>query len=118
MKALYESILSSVGAGRAAFPNGSYKVGDILYTVFVYSMQIPTFYQVVGLKGKTTVVVKELSKKSVSGNGLQGEEVPEKDKFIKGAKEISARISNGWLKIDKLIAKQWDGKPVAYDHMD
>lgn len=36
MKTLYESILSSVGAGRAAFANGSYKTGDILYTVFVY----------------------------------------------------------------------------------
>lgn len=81
-------------------------------------MTIPSFYQVVGLKGKTTIVVKELAKKSVSGNGWQGEEVPVKDEFIKGAKEINVRIVNGTPKIDKLIARKWDGQPVAYDHLD
>lgn len=35
MKTLYESILSSTGSGRAAFPNGAYKIGDILVTVLV-----------------------------------------------------------------------------------
>lgn len=118
MKSLYESILSSTGSGRAAFPNGAYKIGDILVTVFSYTMTIPSFYQVVGLKGKTTIIVKELAKRAVDGNGWQGKEIPEKDNFIKGAKEIPVRIIKGWPKIDKLIARKWDGNPVAYDHLD
>lgn len=37
MKALYESILSSVGAGRAAFQNGIYKVGgNFGYNFFIF----------------------------------------------------------------------------------
>lgn len=69
-------------------------------------MEIPTFYQVVGFKGKTTVVVKELQKQDVSGNGQQGTCIGIKDAFVKNSKEIQARIKDGVLKIDKLIARK------------
>lgn len=114
MKALYESILSSVGAGRATFQNGIYKVGDILVTIFSYSAVIPTFYKVVGLKGKSSVVVKEIAKRN-SGNGMSGTSMPEKDTFVKNAKELTVRISKNILKIDGLIARKWDGYPVEYE---
>ena len=114
MKTIYESILSSVGAGKAAFPNRIYKVGDILVTIFSYSAIIPTFYQVIGLKGKSSVVVKEIAKRN-SGNGMSGTTIPEKDTFVKNAKELTVRISKNILKIDGLIASKWDGYPVEYE---
>lgn len=117
MKTLYESILSSVGAGKAAFPNSIYKVGDILFTIFSYSAVIPTFYKVVGLKGKSSVVVKEIDKRN-SGNGMSGTTVPEKNTFVKNAKELTVRISKNTLKIDGLIARKWDGEPLSYDYSD
>ena len=114
MKNLYESILSSVRAGRAAFPNGAYNVDDILYTVFVYSSVIPQFYQVIGHKGKSSIIVKELAKI----NGYNGTTRPEKDVFARSAREMVVRISNGTVKIDGLVAKKWDGEPVEYEYAD
>lgn len=117
MKTIYESILSSVGAGKAAFPNSIYKVGDILFTIFSYSAIIPTFYKVVGLKGKSSVVVKEIEQRN-SGNGMYGKTMPEKDTFVKNAKELTVRISKNKLKIDGLTAYKWNGEPLSYDYSD
>ena len=117
MKTIYESILSSVGAGNAAFPNRIYKVGDILFVIYSYYSIIPTFYQVVGLKGKSSVVVKELAKRD-SSNGMQGTTMPEKDTFVKNTKELTVRISKNKLKIDGLTAYKWNGEPLSYDYSD
>ena len=44
--------------------------------------------------------------------------MPEKDTFVKNAKELTVRISKNKLKIDGLTAYKWNGEPLSYDYSD
>ncbi len=117
MISLVESILKSVGAGKEAVGIGDWKVGMILSAPYVYSSRYNYYYEIVAVKGKSTVFVKELDKERVTddGYGQNGTEKPILGKYIHGGQEIKARIDKwGDLKIQGCRAHEWNGKPEQY----
>ena len=115
MKTLYESILSSTKSGKAAIGLGKYKIGMILSAPYSYSARIPYFYEVVGVKGKSTIIVRELEQKIVSGDSQNGTCVPIPGKFDKNSKEISCRINKyGDIRIEGRYTYEWSGKPESF----
>ena len=119
MLSLYESILSSTDSGIKKFPIGDYPIGTILDNIRGYSITVHTFYKVVGHKGKSTLIIRELDKKIVSGNWALGTVIPDEKQFVKNSKEITIRISNGKIKLDKYsYLNKWDGAPKQENHFD
>ena len=117
MKTLYESILSSTKSGKTAIGLGKYKIGMILSAPYQYSARIPYFYEVIGVKGKSTIVVRELEQKMVSSDSYRqnGTCVPIPGKFEKNAKEISCRINKfGDIRIENRFTYEWDGNPENF----
>lgn len=117
MKTLYESILSSTKSGKQSIGLGKYKIGMILSAPFSYSARIPCFYEVIGVKGKSTVIVRELMQKIVSSDGYNqnGTCVPIPGMFEKNAKEIKCRINKfGNIRIDGKYTYEWNGKPEQF----
>ena len=115
MKTLYESILSSTKSGKAAVGLGKYKIGMILSAPYSYSARIPCFYEVVGVKGKSTIIVRELEQKIVSGDSQNGTCVPIPGKFDKNSKEISCRMNRqGDIRIEDKYTYEWSGKPESF----
>lgn len=86
--------------------------GDIFVTDYSYSSRHVYFWLVENIKGRSTVEVKSIRPKIVSGsyNGY-GEVVPDmdniKDEIVKG------RFLNGRFKIEKRYAWLWNGNPEA-----
>ena len=117
MKTLYESILSSTKSGKTAIGLGKYKIGMILSAPYQYSARIPHFYEVIGVKGKSTIIVKELEQKIVSGDsyGQNGTCVPVPGKFEKNAKELNCRINkHGDIRIENRYTNEWSGNPESF----
>lgn len=115
MKTLYESILSSTKSGKAAIGLGKYKIGMILSAPYSYSARIPCFYEVIGVKGKSTIIVRELEQKIVSGDSQNGTCVPIPGKFDKNSKEIKCRINKyGDIRIEDKYTYEWSGKPESF----
>lgn len=111
MKTLYESILSSTNTGKAGISVGPYKLDMILCAPYDYSARRPHFYKVVGLKGKSTVIVKELKNKIVSGSYQYGDVMPIVDEFADN-KEIRCKLNNrNEIRIEKRFTYEWNGKP-------
>lgn len=118
MISLYESILRSTGAGIAKIPIGDYPIGTILDKYYAYSITWHTFYKVVGHKGKSALIIRQLNKNVVSGNSVIGTVIPDENEFAKNSKEITVRISSGNIKLDKYsYVGKWDGKPKLENHM-
>lgn len=117
MITIYESILSSTKSGKEAIGLGNYKIGMILSAPYHYSVRIPHFYEVIGVKGKSTIIVLELEQKNVSSDsyGRNGTCVPIPGKFEKNAKEIKCRINKyGYIRIEDKYTYEWDGKPESF----
>lgn len=103
--------------------NESVKIGDIFHSSWGYSMTINSYYQVVGKKGKTSVVLKEIKSEKVGYS--DGEETPIKDSF-KADNAFTKKIKNyGYghevpaIKInDSEYAKLWNGKANSYNYND
>lgn len=112
MKSLYESILSSTKTGKAGISVGPYKLDMILCAPYDYSSRRPYFYKVVGLKGKSTVIVKELKSKIVSGSYQYGKVIPIIDEFFADDKEIRCKLNNrNEIRIEKRFTYEWNGEP-------
>jgi hypothetical protein len=110
MKSLYESILSSTKTGKAGISVGPYKLDMILCAPIDYSSRRPLFYKVVGLKGKSTVIVKELKNKIVSGCYQYGQVMPIVDEFADD-KEIRCKLNNrNEIRIEKRYTYEWSGE--------
>jgi len=117
MISLKESILSSTGSGKNAVGIGDWKIGMILSAPFQYSARFNYFYEIVGVSGKATVIVKELEKKSVhdDGYGQNGDEVPVLGSYVNGGQTIKCRVDKrGYLHIRGNFAHEWSGKPEPY----
>lgn len=117
MKTLYETILSSTKSGKEAIGLGKYKIGMILSAPYQYSARIPYFYEVIGVKGKSTIIVRELEQKIVSGDsyGQNGTCVPVPGKFEKNTKELNCRINKqGDIRIEGRYTYEWSGKPESF----
>lgn len=97
------------------------KVGDILYSSWGYEQTNVNFYQVVELKGKNSVVVREIHSRIVSDNGPTTHVVAVPDSFLtprndydKRGLPITKRVDARYNSINISSyewAKLWDGKP-------
>ncbi len=92
----------------------SFKVGDILYSSWGYDQTNVDFYQVVALKGKTMVTLREISSRQVKATGGMSNTVEAvKDSFT--GDEFSRRVDVRYgqsVNIDRCSrASAWDGKP-------
>lgn len=113
MKSLYESILSSTKTGKAGIHIGPYYYDMVLCAPFEYNARYPYFYKVVKLKGKSTVIVKELERKLVSGCYQYGTVMPIIDKFAND-KEITCKLNKqGQIRIEKRYTYIWNGEPES-----
>lgn len=117
MKTLYESILSSTKSGKETIGLGKYKIGMILSAPYQYSARIPHFYEIIGVKGKSTIIVRELEQKIVSGDGYgqNGTCVPVPGKYENKSSEIKCRINRqGDIRIEGRYTYEWSGKPESF----
>lgn len=101
--------------------NSKIKAGDIILSVFHWSMTIPMFFKVIKRTAKTCTIV-ELDRKAVSnldGYGQVRMEIPSADECGRGR---VYRIFNGargeYLKIDGRSSYVWDGKPAYANYCD
>lgn len=58
------------------------RIGDILYTMWGYEQTNVDFYQIVALKGKHTIVLREIAGKSGITCGFNGLTRPVRDRFV------------------------------------
>lgn len=101
--------------------NESVKIGDIFHSSWGYSMTINSYYQVVGKKGKTSVVLREI--KSEKEGYFDGKETPIKDSFKKDDTFTKRVKDYGYgvaaVKInDCEYAKIWSGKANLFNNND
>lgn len=93
----------------------SLQVGQIVYTTWGYEQTNVDFYEVVGLKGEKTVLLRELKAEIVehSKHAMAGMSAPSPGQFC--GEVFSARAaSENALKIDgRKYAHLWDGRPVS-----
>ena len=99
----------------------TWQVGDILVTSGGYNMILVDFFEIVSKTAKS-FKLKKLKNKTISGNGWQGECVPDEGHYDTKEGEITCRINKyGSVRIGGHYghtAYLWDGKPQHYDHMD
>lgn len=84
------------------------EVGDILSQSWGHEQTNVNFYQVVEIKGKSSVVVQEISGKirqDTNGNGMSGYCVAVPNKFI--GKQIKKIAKNGSVSLDGYCANKW-----------
>lgn len=98
------------------------EVGDILYCIWGYSMTIAQFYKVIS-RTKSSVKLRELESRIVSGDGWQGTCVPtdeEKDnQYVDGKSLRIKSYSEGMVcRINDHSCYYWDGTPKSFDRLD
>ena len=100
---------------KAKAAERTYKVGDILYSSWGYDQTNIDFYEVVALKGKCSVVLREIRKTSVAGEDKCGpmsdQVVANKGDFI--GEPFTKRDQGGSIKIESYAyAYKWDGRAL------
>ena len=100
---------SKVAARKERTAAHTMEVGDVLYSSFGYDQTNVTYYQVVGLKGKATVQLKEIASRQVDDSHV----VPSKDAFIKGEKVIEKRVNAKYNSVK--ISECQSATPVGKD---
>jgi hypothetical protein len=98
----------------------SYKPGDIVYTSWGYDMTIVEFYQVIRCEGRR-VWIKEICQKAEETGFMCGSTQPEKDRFVKDAKEELHIISAGGYIMDSnehTCFRYNQGDRLHYNHCD
>lgn len=85
-------------------------VGDILYTLWGYEQTNITFYQIIKLKGKHTIVIRRIENKTRYNSGMSGETRPIRDSFITSGFDSEPHT---------VRCKLWDygNKPRLYAHV-
>jgi hypothetical protein len=94
------------------------KVGSILSYTWGWEQTNWQFYQVVELKGKSTVVIRELNQDAGPEEGFMTNKTkPIKDSFCT-ERTITKRLNKkyGWLNMNHGLAKLWDGKEKTATH--
>ena len=99
----------------------TWTIGTVLVCTWGAGMSLVDFYKITKFSGKT-FELKELKKKFVSGDSMQGTCVAT-DEIDPHGETIKARIGKGnYVKKSNTITPQylhlWDGKPQWEDHMD
>lgn len=99
----------------------TWQKGDILVTTGGYNMILVDFYEITAATGKS-FKLKKLKDKIVSGNGMQGECIPDEGHYDTREPEQTVRINKyNSVKVGGTYghyARLWDGKPEHFDHMD
>jgi len=92
-----------------------YQVGDVLYSSWGYDQTNISFYEVVGLSGDKSIVIREIGQRVVKQDVGSEYVVPTKGRYI--GKEMTKRVSiGGSVKItSSAYAWKWDGKPKSQD---
>lgn len=93
-----------------------FQVGDILYSSWGYEQTNIDFYQIIALKGKTSVVLRKIAQIETEQTGWLSEKViAAKDSFI--GEPFTKRDLGGSVKIEKYAhATKWDGRPLHQSH--
>ena len=99
------------------------EVGDIIYTVWGYSMVLVDFYQVAERK-KASIKLEKLQTVIVDGDGMQGTSAPIDKPDERN--DIDGKLFRIGTKYDKKAVCQinghtayyYDGEPKSFDHMD
>ena len=91
------------------------KIGDIFYTSFGYDMTLVTYYQVVRVTAKRATV-KEIKRKIISGDGLQGKCSPIKDSFVDENKTYTTGTDFSWNGKETIL-KNCDGH-IGYAYIE
>ncbi len=76
-------------------------VGDLFYQSIGYNMTLISFFQVVGLRGKCTALLRPIAARNIAGCGYEGELAPVRDAFLNDREPVARRTSRGY-----------NGKPV------
>lgn len=95
----------------------TWEIGDILAGSFGYTMTLPRFFKIIKRTEKQ-FTCKRLRGKIVSGhrNG-QWEEVAT-DELYDNKVYVGRIGKHGYLKIDNILVRLWDGMPLYGDDMD
>ena len=97
-----------------------YKKGDILVAKWCYTMEWSNFYKVVSVSPKSVVIV-ELKRRTVRGDGFQGYEVPvdePKGEPTRHRINPDGSVRTGRRGSALSDARMWDGKPQYADYLD
>lgn len=100
--------------------NKNIKVGQIFHSSWGYNMTLNSFYQVVELKGSSSVVLREIGKDAIENNGgWSGKEVPLKNSFV-GSERLTKRIKNDRIKINDYASAypHVEGESYYFNRMD
>ena len=115
MISLKESILKSTNSGKNAVGLGKYKIGMIMSAPFMYSSRHNYWYEIVGVKGKATIVVRELMQRIVSSDGYNQNGYSEPILGQYAGEPFNARLDKrGNLKIEGRWASEWNGEPEQF----
>jgi len=96
--------------------NSKIEKGDILVSVWGYSMTIVNWYKVVDTTPKM-VKLQEIGSKVVSGDGQEGWAMPD-ESYTEG-EIITRKNKDGQVKINSSeYAEKWDGKAVYFSYLD
>ncbi len=100
-----------------------FKVGDILVSIFSYSMILVEFYKVIKKSGAKTFYLERIGQNIVSGDGMRGTCEPnEKIGYMDEPLKVMVGRKDGKLREGKSGGYHamyiYDNKPVAFDHMD
>ncbi len=108
----FQELKAKERASRRGFET-SIKVGDILVSSWGWEQTNVDFYQVVERRGKTTVLLRKISRTVTETGYMSGEAMPVKDNFI-GDEVLKKRVQKGEVvKIsDSQRAYPWGGKPM------
>ncbi len=90
------------------------KVGDILYSSWGYDQTNIDFYQVIELRGKTQVILRELAQDRIKTGWLQGDATPKLGEFTSDPIRRKADHQNNVRICSVCHARPWDGKPKWY----
>ena len=99
-------------AEKAAYTQ-DLNVGDIYASSWGYEQTNVSFYQVIEVKGKCTIVLREIAQKTIEGSegNMSCHVTAVQDKFLND-KTIQKRVSNNRVKITSCEnAYKWDGRP-------
>lgn len=90
----------------------SYKVGDIFYSSWGYEQTNVNFYEVVGVKGKQTLELREIASKIVSSDGGPTTHVTAVPGHFIREKLYTKRASGKYINISECqTGYPWDGQP-------
>jgi hypothetical protein len=99
-----------------------FKVGDILVSVFSYTMTIVEFFKIVKKSGKKTFYLQPIAREVVSGDNMRGKCAPKQpiEYICDEIRIIGSR--DGKLRGGKSPGYRpmytYTGEPVYFDHMD